>query len=95
MLNKIPIIGWILSAIGAIGLSVPFWFFWTVMEIGKRYFYFVPATYQSIGFADCVGLFIVIAILKGTLTPNIFSVSNSQAVRNDGREDKTIEIIKR
>ena len=80
MINKIPFIGWLLSAIAAIGLAVPFWLFWTYYSIGSLYFYFLPKIYQSIPFWDCVGLFVVIAILKGTLVPKLFSFSNEQKV---------------
>ena len=80
MLNKIPFIGWFFTAIAAIGLSVPFWFFWTYIGIGQTYFYFVPVVFKSIPFWDCVGLFVVISILKGTLIPKVFSVSNDTKV---------------
>ena len=78
MLNKISILGWVFTMLAAIGLSVPFWFFWTFLDIGKIYFYFIPEIFRLIPFWDCVGLFIVIAILKGTLIPKIFTVSNNQ-----------------
>jgi hypothetical protein len=83
MINKIPVFGWVLSVLAAVGLSVPFWIAWTVCEIGKTYFYFIPVLFQSIPFWDCVGLFMVIAILKGTLIPRVFSVSNSQSVNKE------------
>jgi len=68
MINKIPFLGWFLSCVAATSLSIPFWICWTWGEIGKNYFYFVPE------------LFIVIAILKGTLIPKLFSTSNSQTI---------------
>lgn len=80
MINKIPFIGWIFSAIASISLAVPFWFFWTYWELGKEYFFFLPPVYQSIQFWNCVGLFVIVAILKGTLIPKVFSVSNEQKV---------------
>jgi hypothetical protein len=80
MLNKIPFIGWMFTAIAAVGLAVPFWFFWTVCGIGATYFYFVPEVFRVIPFWDCFGLFIVILIVKGTLVPKLFSVSNTQKV---------------
>lgn len=79
MINKLPIIGWLFSIIGAVGVSVPFWLFWTVGGLGERYFYFLPPIYQSIPFWDCVGLSIVIAILKGTLTPSFVSVTQTNS----------------
>lgn len=83
MWNKIPFLGWFLSAVGATSLSVPFWICWTWGGIGKRYFYFLPEVFQVISFWNCVGLFVTIAILKGTLVPKIFSVSNSQSVNKN------------
>ena len=81
MINKIPLLGWAFSFLGSVGLSVPFWFIYTVLGIGKLYFYFLPEIYQSIPFWNCVGLFIVIAILKGTFTPKLASISNDQTVK--------------
>ena len=80
MINKIPFIGWFFAGCAAVGLAVPFWLCWTAWDIGETYFDFLPEKYQSIPFWDCVGLFIVISIIKGTITPRIFSVSNEQKV---------------
>lgn len=80
MFNKIPLLGWLISAIAAIGLAVPFWLFWTYYSIGVTYFYFVPKVFQSIPFWDCVGLFVVLGILKGTFTPKLFYITNTQTV---------------
>ncbi len=92
MINKLPFIGWFFSSIAAVSLSIPFWICWTWGGIGKKYFYWFPEIYQSIPFWNCVGLFIVIAILKGTLIPRLFSTSNSQTVNNpEKEEDKTKE----
>ena len=78
MINKLPIVGWFLSAVAAVSLAIPFWICWTVCNVGKVYFYFLPPVYQEIPFWSCVGLFITIAIIKGTLVPKLFSVSNTQ-----------------
>jgi hypothetical protein len=78
VINKIPIIGWILSTVGAVSLAIPFWICWSVCNVGKTYFYFIPEVFQDIPFWNCVGLFIVIAIIKGTFTPKLFNVSNTQ-----------------
>ena len=82
MINKLPFIGWFFSSMAAVSLSIPLWICWTWGGIGRKYFYFVPEVFQSISFWNCVGLFIIIAILKGTLIPKLFSVSNSQKVNN-------------
>ena len=88
MINKLPFIGWFFSSIAAVSLSIPFWICWSWGGIGKKYFYFVPEVFQSIPFWNCVGLFIVIAILKGTLIPKLFSVStsNTQKVKQDEKK---------
>ncbi len=82
MINKIPFIGWFLSGVAAIGLAVPFWICWTLWGIGETYFYWLPVQYKTIPFWDCVGIFVVVAILKGTLIPNLFTVRNEQKVGN-------------
>ena len=74
MINAIPVIGWILSIFFTASLSLPFWFIWTVCDIGKKYFYWIPEVYQSIPFWECVGLFMVISILKNVLIPKLASV---------------------
>jgi len=76
-LNAIPFVGWILSAVFSISLSIPFWFCWTVCGIGSRYFQFIPTHYQVISFWNCVGLFIVISILKSALTPKLVDVTQT------------------
>ena len=82
MINKLPIIGWMLSIIGSISLSIPFYFMWNWLS--PKYFYFIPDIYQDIPFWHCVGLFIVVPIVKKTLTPNFVTVANT----NLGTKDK-------
>ena len=77
MINKIPLIGWLLSLAGNISLSIPFWVCWTVCEIGRTYFDFLPAKYQAIPFWNYVGLFMVVGILKGTLSISLASVNQN------------------
>ena len=77
MINGIPVLGWILSVVISMSMSLPFWFFWTVCGIGKKYFYFIPVLYQSISFWNCVALFICISILKSILIPSLSSVTNT------------------
>lgn len=76
-LNAIPVFGWILSGVFAISASIPFWLFWTWCELGRTYFYFLPERYQAIPFWHCVGLFIVVSILKAVLIPSLAEVSNT------------------
>ena len=75
MINAIPIIGWALSLFFSISLSVPFWFVWN--RLAPIYFYWLPDVYLNIPFWHCVGLFIIIPIVKRILTPQFASVSTS------------------
>lgn len=77
MINKIPFLGWVLSFLTSVSLSIPFWIIWTLCGIGRTYFTFVPELYQSIPFWNCVGLFMVVGILKAALTPQFVSVSQT------------------
>lgn len=76
-MNAIPVIGWALSLFFTTSVAVPFWVIWSVCGIGAKYFYWLPEVYQSIPFWNCVGLFMVIGILKHVLTPKLVSVSQS------------------
>ncbi len=79
-LNYLPILGWAMSVFFNVSVAIPFWFLWTYHEMGKRFFYWLPETYQSIAFWDTVALFIVIGILKSVLLP---SFSHSTTVKKD------------
>lgn len=74
MISAIPGLGWLLSALFSISLAVPFYFIWD--HLGPVYFSFIPSVYQHIPFWDCVGLFMILPILKGVLTPKLMTVSN-------------------
>lgn len=87
MINKLPFIGWFLSFVANVSMSVPFWICWTVCGIGAKYFYFVPEVYRAIPFWNCVGLFIVLSILRG-LVPNIASVSHTNTNKNEAAKVK-------
>lgn len=77
MINKLPFIGWIVSFLANVSMSIPFWLCWTVCGIGERYFYWMPEVYQAIPFWNCVGLFICTSIIKGALVPQFASVRQS------------------
>lgn len=83
MLNAIPFLGWFLSAMIAISLAVPFWFIWTVCGIGATYAYWLPPVYLHPGFWDCVGVFIVMGIIKLVFVPDIASASSSSESKKD------------
>jgi len=74
MLNAIPVIGWLMSLFFSISVAIPFYFLWNAF--GETYFYFVPKVYQHLPFWDCVGLFILMSILKAVLVPTIATVHN-------------------
>ena len=76
MLNAVPFIGWLLSLLFSISLAIPFWFCWTACGLGQKYFYWLPPVYQHIGFWSCVGLFMIISILKAILVPRLVNVNN-------------------
>lgn len=76
MLNALPFVGWFLSLFFSISLAIPFWIVWTACGIGETYFYWLPKVYLTPGFWACVGLFMVISILKAVLVPKFVSVSN-------------------
>lgn len=78
MINAIPFIGWLMSFVFSVSLSVPFWICWTKCGIGHKYFYWLPEIYQSINFWPCVGLFIVISILKSTLVPRLVNIETTK-----------------
>jgi hypothetical protein len=67
MINKIPFLGWFLSVIASISLSVPFWLCWTHYGLGYTYFYFAPPVFRHIPFWHCVGLFIIVGILGSVI----------------------------
>lgn len=76
MINKIPFLGWILSFIAPASLSVPFYFIWS--SLAPIYFAdIVPVKFLNIPFWHCVGLFIVIPIVRDLFTPRFVNVSNS------------------
>lgn len=77
MLNAIPLLGWFISLCVSISLAVPFWMAWTVFDIGKTFFYWLPEVYRAPGFWECVGLFMVVSILKAVLVPRLASVNNT------------------
>lgn len=79
MLNSLPFIGWFLDLVFKISLAVPFWIVWTSCGIGAKFFPFLPAVYLRPSFWECVGVFIVVPILKGIFVPTLASVSQSNS----------------
>lgn len=81
MINMVPVIGWLISMCISISMSVPFWICWNACGIGAKYFYWLPEVYQQIPFWNCVGLFMVVSILKSILIPTLASVTNNNNKR--------------
>ena len=80
MLNAIPVVGWILDFLCRASLAFPFWLIWTVWGVGQKYFYFLPEVYLTPGFWNCVGVFIVVGILKTVFVPKLASINNEQKI---------------
>jgi hypothetical protein len=81
MLNSIPFVGWTIDFILKVSLAIPFWFIWTYSSIGSQYFYFIPRVYQIIPFWHCVGLFMILPILKAMLIPQFVNVNQSNTTK--------------
>lgn len=79
MLNAIPIIGWLLSLLFSISMAIPFWFLWTAQGLGDKYAYFLPMVYRFPSFWDCVGVFVIVSILKSVFFPSFSSSSSSSS----------------
>jgi hypothetical protein len=79
MLNAIPIVGWLISAVTSVSLAVPFWFCWTYWNLGQIYFGFLPPQWRAIPFWHCVGLFVVLSIIKGIAPTLVASSSSSKS----------------
>lgn len=75
-MNRLPIIGWTLSFIGNVSLAVPFWICWTACGLGEKFFGFMPQVYLRPSFWNCVGLFMIISVLR-CLMPTFASVSQT------------------
>ena len=74
MINALPIVGWLISFFVSVSLAVPFWFCWTICNIGKIYFDFLPPQWQHIPFWNCVGLFISVSIIKVVFVPRFIGL---------------------
>ena len=75
MIYAIPVFGWLLGLLMHASLAVPFWLFWN--WLAPKFFYFVPEVYQTLGFWECVGLFVILSILKLALVPKLASISST------------------
>lgn len=85
MINAIPVLGWILDVFFKASLAIPFWFFWTKMEVGQKFFNFLPDAYHVLGFWETVHLFICAGILV-SFSPFRSHISQSQT--NSPKQEK-------
>jgi len=72
MANLIPVIGWILSAIGYTSVSLPLWLLWGY--IIPKYAPIVPEPYHQLPFFDVVCIVWLIRILAWLLSPQLVKV---------------------
>lgn len=57
------------GVLGAIFLSIPFWWIWN--KLAPIYCYWLPTVYQKLPFWHCVGLFVLLTILRVLIYPPI------------------------
>ena len=89
MFNAIPVFGWLIDFFIKASLAVPFWFIWTVLGLGKKYFFFLHPVYLNPSFWDCIGLFMTVPIIYLIFMPKLVSVS--QTNNNNKEEEKEKE----
>lgn len=73
MINCIPVIGWLISAAFSFCIAVPFYFLWN--WLAPTYFYWLPKVYLAVPFWHCVGLFMLMPMLKILVVPKFASAS--------------------
>lgn len=57
------------AIVSALVAMVPFWLIWTVCGIGATYAYWLPEVYLRPSLLDCIGLFVVLTIIRTILVP--------------------------
>jgi hypothetical protein len=78
MINAIPILGWLLSFFFSVSVSVPFYFLWN--WLAPIYFYWLPDVYHSLPFWHCVGLFMLMPMVKALAFPKLADSSSKAEV---------------
>jgi len=68
-MNYVPIIGWFVSVLVNMSLAFPFWFLWTYLGAGSRYFTWLPSIWHKVPYWDLVGLFVLVHILYDLIAP--------------------------
>lgn len=77
--HSISTVGWLIGAVFTFSSSIVFWLGWTIMNVGEKYFYFLPDVYQNLGFWECFWLFTCIGILKSVIVPKFVSVEQNNS----------------
>lgn len=85
MINALPFVGWFLSFFLNVSLAIPFYIIWTLFGIGETYAYWLPEVYLRPGFWSCVGIFMVMRIIKSVFIPKLVSISNDS--KSGGKDD--------
>lgn len=80
MLNAIPILGWLISFILAASLSVPFYFLWN--GLAPTYFYWLPKVYLDVPFLHCVGLFMLMPMVKFLVFPGALASASAETKKD-------------
>ena len=73
MINAIPVLGWLISFVLSVCISIPFYFLWN--WLAPIYGYWLPRVYLEVPFWHCVGLFMLMPMVKTLLVPKIASAS--------------------
>lgn len=81
MLNYIPVIGWIATFIFSTFISIPFYFIWN--WLAPTYFAFLPKVYLDVPFWDCVGMFMLMPMVKILVYPRRMIASSSSESKSD------------
>jgi len=68
-MNYVPIVGWFVSVLVNMSLAFPFWFLWTHLGAGSRYFAWLPSIWHKVPYWDFVGLFVLVHILYDLIAP--------------------------
>lgn len=71
MWAQVPIIGWLISFILNLFLTIPTYYLWNY--IAPKYLYFIPEKYQVLPFWDILWIIMLISIVKYVLFSGLLS----------------------
>lgn len=72
-ISVFPVVGWLISALLAIAVTIPLHFLWG--WLAPTYFYFLPPVYLNMGFIDMAGLVVLMGFLKMVFLPSAKSAT--------------------